>query len=98
MPARFYKLVQTSQRGYVLLSEQIELNVNSLVRIPEPITFAELVKARKVPSAPAKSSARLRAQAKPPAPPSAAPSKREKMRFLGEPKHNEILASLSVRL
>ena len=89
MPARFYKLVKTSQRGYLLLPEQIELNVNSLVRIPNPIVF-EPVKVRKAPAAPTKSSARLKAKATPSPPPPVA-SKREKLNFLGELKHNEIL-------
>jgi len=46
VPAQWYKLVQTSQRAYVLLKETIQLNVNSLVRLPEAIQF-EPVKARK---------------------------------------------------
>ena len=33
--AQFYQLKQTSQRGYVLLSEKIQLNVNSLVTPPD---------------------------------------------------------------
>ena len=100
--ARFYKLVQTSQRAYVLLKEEIELNVNALVRLPEPVTFDE-VKARKKPVQPAQPARQqpTRAAAAPPAPPPAPPPgpKKEKPNFLGEPKHNEILASLAqVRL
>ena len=95
---QFYELVQTSQRGYELLTEQIELNVNALVRMD--VAF-EPVKARqKVVSVPipARGSARLRAQAKPTPPPTTAP-KRKQMHFLGEPQNNEILASLAqVRL
>ena len=98
VPAKFYELVQTSQRGYELLTEQIELNVNALVRMD--VAF-EPVKARqKVVSVPipARGSARLRAQAKPTPPPTTAP-KRKQMHFLGEPQNNEILASLAqVRL
>ena len=71
--AQWYKLVQTSQRAYVLLKEKIILNVNSMVRLPEPIVL-EVVKARK--SAPpkpppppsARSSARLQAQPAQPQP------------------------------
>ena len=37
--AQWYKLVQTSQRAYVLLPEIIQLNVNAMVRLPDPITF-----------------------------------------------------------
>ena len=50
VPAQWYKLVQTSQRAYVLLKETIQLNVNSMVRLPDPIAF-EPVKARKKPKA-----------------------------------------------
>ena len=97
--ARFYKLVQTSQRAYVLLKEEIELNVNALVRLPEPVTFDQ-VKARKPPPQPARQQP-ARAAAAPPAPaplPTPAP-KKETPQLLGEPKHNEILTSLAqVRL
>ena len=37
--AQWYMLVQTSQRAYVLLKEKIILNVNSMVRLPEPIVL-----------------------------------------------------------
>ena len=102
VPAQWYKLVQTSQRAYVLLKETIQLNVNSLVRLPEPIEF-EPVKARKKPKAVAAPSRvqPARQAAQPPAAP-AAPTpqpQREKPCFLGEPKHNQILCSLAdVRL
>ena len=97
--ARFYKLVQTSQRAYVLLKEEIELNVNALVRLPEPVTFDQ-VKARKPPPPPQPARQQpARAAAAPPAPPPAPAPKKEKPQLLGEPKHNEILASLAqVRL
>jgi hypothetical protein len=52
--ARWYKLVQTSQRAYVLLPEIIQLNVNArmpMVRLPGPITF-EPMKAREQPKRP----------------------------------------------
>ena len=88
--------VQTSQRAYVLENqEKIQLNVNAMVRLPEPIEF-ETVKPRKKPvvAAPVRACARLqgRPQAAPPPPPK---PEREKPRLLGEPKHNEILVSLS---
>ena len=88
--------VQTSQRAYVLENlEKIQLNVNAIVRLPEPIEF-ETVKPRKKPvaAAPERACARLqgRPQAAPPPPPK---PEREKPRLLGEPKHNEILVSLS---
>ena len=101
--ARWYKLVQTSQRAYVLLPEIIQLNVNAMVRLPDPITF-EPVKERKKPKAPAeptRGSDRLRAQPQAVAPPPPAPPKpqREKHNYLGEPTHNVILNSLAqVRL
>ena len=52
VPAQWYKLVQTSQRAYVVLAGKIQLNVNSMVRLPEPIEF-EKVKERKKSQAPA---------------------------------------------
>ena len=83
----------------MLLKEEIELNVNALVRLPEPVTFDQ-VKARKPPPQPARQQP-ARAAAAPPAPaplPTPAP-KKETPQLLGEPKHNEILASLAqVRL
>ena len=96
--AQWYKLVQTSQRAYVLLKEKIILNVNSMVRLPEPIVL-EVVKARK--SAPpkpppppsARSSARLQAQPVPAVP---AAQQREKPNLLSEQRHNDILASLAL--
>ena len=105
VPAQWYKLVQTSHRAYVLLKETIQLNVNAMVRLPEPLEF-EPVKARKQPKAkadvqpsrvqPARHATQLQTAA--PAPPAAAPQ-REKPCFLGEPKHNQILCSLAdVRL
>lgn len=97
VPAQWYNLVQTSQRAYVLLQETIQLNANSLVRLPEPIQF-EPVKARKQPKAaaePSRASSRLATQDKSaPAPPMPLPQ-REKPNFLGEPKHNVILCSLA---
>jgi hypothetical protein len=100
VPAQWYKLVQTSQRAYVLLKETIQLNVNSLVRLPEPIEF-EPVKARKQPKAKADAQpsrvqpVRQAAQAPTaPAPPTPQPQ-REKPNFLGEPKHNHILCNLA---
>ena len=102
--ARWYKLVQTRHRAYVLLPEIIQLNVNAMVRLPEPITF-EPVKARKqpkalVPAVPTRGSDRLRAQPQATPPPPAPPKpKREKHNYLGEPTHNMILSSLAeVRL
>jgi hypothetical protein len=72
------------------------------VRLPEPVTF-EAVKARKKPvmvTAAANQPQRTTAAGTPalsPAPLLVPP--REKPHFLGEPKHNEILASLAdVRL
>jgi hypothetical protein len=102
--AKWYKLVQTSQRAYVVLpDEDFMLNVNAMVRLPEPVTF-EAVKARKKPvivvTAAANRPQRTTAAGTPalsPAPLLVPP--REKPHFLGEPKHNEILASLAdVRL
>jgi hypothetical protein len=95
--AKWYQLVQTSQRAYILRDEEIQLNVNSMVRLPEPVRF-ETVKARKTKpvvltaaaSRPQRAGA---AAAAPPAPPQPAP--RENPHFLGEPKHNEIIASLA---
>ena len=100
--AQWYKLVQTSQRAYVLLPEIIQLNVNAMVRLPEPITF-EPVKSRKQPKAkapaePTRGSDRLRTQAPPPPPPPPKPQ-REKHNYLVEPTNNVILSSLAqVRL
>ena len=67
--AKFYKLVQTSHRAYVLLKQEIELNVNALVRLPEPVTFDQ-VKARKPPPPPPQPARQqpARAAAAPPAP------------------------------
>jgi hypothetical protein len=102
--AQWYKLVQTSQRAYVLLPEIIQLNVNAMVRLPEPIKF-EPVKARKQPKAkatvePTRASNRLSAQPQAPPPPPAPPKpQREKHNYLGEPTNNVILSSLAqVRL
>ena len=99
--AKWYKCVQTSQRAYALLAEEIDLNVNAMVRLPEPITFDE-IRSRKKGKQPQPAPARQgpERQARPaPAPAPAAAPKREKPHFLGEPKHNEILASLAqVRL
>ena len=96
MKAKCYKLVQTSQRAYVVFpNEDIMLNVNAImVRLPEPVTF-EAVKARKqlvvVTTAAANRPQRATAVATASAPSLAL---RENPPFLGEPKHNEILASL----
>ena len=88
---------QTSQRAYVLLKEKIQLNVNAMLRLPDPIQF-EPVKARKQPTEPSRNSNRLRELAQSAPPPPAKPE-REKHNYLGEPKHNVILASLAqVRL
>mgnify|MGYP004274804439 CR=1 FL=1 len=102
--AQWYKMVQTSHRAYVLLPEKIKLNVNAMVRLPEPIEFEE-VKSRKKPApapapspAPSRASTRLQLQPPPPKPPQKPPPKppqREKYELLSEPKHNEILVSLS---
>ena len=98
VPAQWYKLTQTSQRAYVVLGPTIQLNVNAMVRLPEPVEF-EPVKARKAPPVAAADRAHLsRAAARGTAPPPQlqAPAKgREKPQFLGEPVHNEILASLA---
>ena len=107
VPAQWYKLVQTSQRAYVLLKETIQLNVNAMVRLPEPIQF-EPVKARTQPKAkadaqpsrvqPARQVTKVAQAQSAPAAPTPQPQ-REKPNFLGEPKHNEILCSLAdVRL
>ena len=102
--ARWYKLVQTSQRAYVLLPEIIQLNVNAMVRLPEPITF-EPVKVRKPPQAkasavPTRGSDRLAALPQAPPPPPLPPKpQRQKHNYLGEPTNNLILNSLAeVRL
>ena len=91
-------LCQTSQRAYVLQKEKIKLNVNAMVRLPEPIEF-EHVKTRKAlagQAAPTKSSPRLQANTSmQPPPPKSKQPEREKPHFLGEPKHNEILVSLA---
>ena len=76
--------------------ETIKLNVNSMVRLPDPIKF-DVVRSRKqqAPVATAeRSSTRLQGKGKPEAPPPKQPV-REKPQLLGEPKHNEILASLA---
>ena len=80
--AKYYKLVQTSHRAYVLLKEEIELNVNALVRLPEPVTFDE-VKARKKPVQPAQPARQqpTRAAAAPPAPPPPPTPKKEKAKL-----------------
>ena len=95
MKAKWYKLVQTSQRAYVVHpNEEVMLNVNAMVRLPQPVTF-EAVKARKKPvivaTAAANRTQRATAAGTPapsPAPLSVPP--REKPQFLGEPMHNEI--------
>ena len=99
--------MQTRQRAYVLLKEKMKLNVNACVRLPEPVEFEKVVARKKAPIAPPPAApsrqgpqraARPQQQLQPPAPPPQKPE-REKPRFLGEPKHNEILDSLaSVRL
>jgi hypothetical protein len=95
--AKWYQLVQTSQRAYVLRGDEIQLNVNAMVRLPEPVRF-ETVKARKtkpvVLTAAASRPQRAGADAAaPPAPPQ--PAQWENPHFLGESEHNEILASLA---
>ena len=104
MKAKWYKLVQTSQRAYVVFPiEEFMLNVNAMVRLPEPVTF-EAVTARKKPviavTAAANRPQRATAAGTPAPSPAPLPvPPREKPHFLGEPKHNEILASLAdVRL
>jgi hypothetical protein len=94
--AKWYQLVQTSQRAYVLRDEEIQLNVNSMVRLPAPVGF-ETVKARKTKPVvlTAAASRPQRAGAAAAAPPQAQPVPRENPHFLGEPAHNEILASLA---
>ena len=104
VPAQWFKLVQTSQRAYVLQAEKMQLNVNAMVRLPEPITF-EPVQARKKAAAAtpleaglSRFSDRLHSLPQASAPTPSLPQ-REKTNFLGEPKHNEILVSLAdVRL
>ena len=82
----------------MLQKEKIKLNVNAMVRLPEPIEF-EQVKTRKAlaPQAtPIKSSPRLQAKTSmQPPPPKPKQPEREKPHFLGEPAHNEILVSLA---
>ena len=92
--AQWFKMVQTSHRAYVLLKETMKLNVNAMVRLPEPIVL-ETPKSRKKASAePQRSSARLQTRQSA-APPPPEPPEREKLQFLSEPKHNDILASLA---
>ena len=40
--AKYYYLTQRSPRGYVLQAQERVLVVNHLIRLPEPIVFAEL--------------------------------------------------------
>ena len=106
MKAKWYKLVQTSQRAYVVFpNENFMLNVNAMVRLPQPVTF-EAVKARNTrvivataaANRPQRATTAATATAPSPVVPLPVPP-REKPQFLGEPKHNEILASLAdVRL
>jgi len=88
VPVQWYKLVQTSQRAYVVLEEQIQLNVNSMVRLPESIEF-EKAKERKQPAqAPAAAPMRVqpgRAAAQPAVPPRPKPIG-EKSKLLGRAK------------
>ena len=98
VPAQWYTLVQTSQRAYVLKKEKIQLNVNAMVRLPDSIVF-EKVRARKAPAEPSRAQPGRAVRAQTQAQPPAALPQREKPQLLGEPKHNEILASLAeVRL
>ena len=103
MKAKWYKVVQSSQRAYVVFpNEDVMLNINARVRLPEPVTF-EAVKARKKPvvvtTAAANRPQRAIAVATAPAPSPAPLPLRKNPQCLGEPKHNEILASLAdVRL
>ena len=101
MKAKWCKLVHTSKRAYVVLpSEDFMLNVNAMVRLPDPVTF-EAVSARKKPvivvttaaNRPQRATA-VGTPAKSPAPLLVPP--REKPHFLGEPKHNDILLSASL--
>ena len=39
MGAKWYKCVQLSHRAYVLIGEEIVMNVNAFVRLPEPVLF-----------------------------------------------------------
>ena len=100
MKAKWYKLVQTSQRAYVVFpNEDFMLNVNAMVRLTEPVTF-EAVKARKKPVAVVTAAANRPQRATSVGTPAPSPAPlpvppREKPQFLGEPKHNEILASLA---
>ena len=96
VPAKWYKCRQFSHRGYVLLSAAFNLNVNALVRLPEPVQFEPAGTRARQPAAvaePTRRNAPRGARARAPAP--APTPAREKMFFLGEPKHNEILQSLA---
>lgn len=98
VPAKWYKVVQTSQRAYVLQPERIELNVNAMVRLPDPVHFEPVMARKKPPQASRTQPSRHAAPQAQTAPLLPTPV-REKLNFLGEPKHNEILASLAeVRL
>jgi hypothetical protein len=98
VPAKWYKVVQTSQRAYVLQPERIELNVNAMVRLPDPVHFEPVMARKKPPQASRTQPSRHAAPQAQTAPLLPTPV-REKLNFLGEPKHNEVLASLAeVRL
>jgi len=100
VPAKWYELGQRSQRAYVLQKDKIQLNVNTMLRLPDPIQFEPVKARKKQQEQPTRSSDQLSGhqQAKAPAP-APLPPEREKLNFLSEPKHNEICASLAeVRL
>ena len=95
MSAKWYKCVQVSHRAYVPIGEEIVMNVNAFVRLPEPVLF-EPVKARKAPAkkAPAVVPTRvMRQRAEPPLPPPPPPTPREQLNFLSEPSHNQIFST-----
>ena len=80
-------------------NEEFMLNVNAMVRLPELVTF-EAVKARKKPVIVVAAAANRPQRATSVGTPAPSPAPlpvppREKPQFLGEPKHNEILASLA---
>ena len=94
---QWYKLVQTSHRGYELVKEKIKLNVHAMVRLPEPIEF-EKVKTRRATAAPAserppraaaQAGEQARQQGQPPS------KQREKPNLLSEQTHNGILVNLA---
>ena len=81
----------------VFPNDEFMLNVNAMVRLPEPVTF-ETVTARKKPVIVVTDSCREQTAAHHCSGhtlPVTGTAPREKPHFLGKPKHNEILASLA---